>query len=169
MRKGDRQRIAHRRPDRDRGKGVVAARAMSGCQAAAGRRWRETDSNLRFRAGTRSAVTLRRGLMLGFVGRRPSATCSGEAKRWDSRVGNKTPGGRPPSGLAGGSSAFPVIFAAAFFELCTHCCKPVLEDIDDRVADLGRRKGGSVYVAHAYYKFHLLCRRSLHWRCDTPR
>jgi hypothetical protein len=38
-----------------------------------------------------------------------------------------------------------VIFAAAFFELCTHCCKPVLEDIDDRVADLGRRKGGSVY------------------------
>jgi hypothetical protein len=38
-----------------------------------------------------------------------------------------------------------VIFAAAFFELCTHCCKPVLEDIDDRFADLGRRKGGSVY------------------------
>ena len=45
----------------------------------------------------------------------------------------------------GPSSAFPVIFAAAFFELCTHCCKPVLEDIDDRFADLGRRKGGSVY------------------------
>src|SRR5580704_10718697 len=45
----------------------------------------------------------------------------------------------------GRSSAFPVIFAAAFFELCTHCCKPVLEDIDDGFADLGRRKGGSVY------------------------
>src|SRR5260370_39288589 len=43
----------------------------------------------------------------------------------------------------GRSSAFPVIFAAAFFELCTHCCKPGLEDIDDRFADLGRRKGGS--------------------------
>jgi hypothetical protein len=28
MRKGDRQRIPHRRPDRDRGKGVVAARAI---------------------------------------------------------------------------------------------------------------------------------------------
>jgi hypothetical protein len=28
MRKGDRQRILHRRPDRDRGKGVVAARAI---------------------------------------------------------------------------------------------------------------------------------------------
>jgi hypothetical protein len=48
-------------------------------------------------------------------------------------------------GLAGRSSAFPVIFAAAFFELCTYCCKPVLKDIDDRFADLGRRKGGSVY------------------------
>src|ERR1700730_13818297 len=45
----------------------------------------------------------------------------------------------------GRAAAFPVIFAAAFFELCTHCCKPVLEDIDDRFADLGRRKGGSVY------------------------
>jgi ACS family D-galactonate transporter-like MFS transporter len=28
MRKGDRQRIPHRRPDRDRGKGVVAARVL---------------------------------------------------------------------------------------------------------------------------------------------
>ena len=28
MRKGDRQRIPHRRPDRGRGKGVVAARAI---------------------------------------------------------------------------------------------------------------------------------------------
>jgi hypothetical protein len=44
----------------------------------------------------------------------------------------------------GRSSALPVIFAAELFELCTHCCEPMLEDIDDRVADLGRRKGGSV-------------------------
>jgi len=31
------------------------------------------------------------------------------------------------------------------FELCPHCHKPTLEDIDDLVANLGRREGGSVY------------------------
>jgi hypothetical protein len=43
------------------------------------------------------------------------------------------------------SSAFPVIFGAKFFSLCPHRRKPALEDIYDCVADLGRRKGGSIY------------------------
>jgi hypothetical protein len=78
MRKGDRQRIPHRRPDRDRGKGVVAARAIqvakpqtriaelpfSAAKPRASRpqpwnslqrqtpRWREGDSNCRSRLFT---------------------------------------------------------------------------------------------------------------------
>src|SRR5437660_632088 len=95
---------------------------------------------------TRSAVTLRRGLMSDFRRRKAHATCSGKIARGGTRGnGEQTPGGRPPSAWQGRSPAFPVIFAAAFFELCPQCRKPVLEDIDDRVADLGRRKGGSVY------------------------
>jgi hypothetical protein len=43
------------------------------------------------------------------------------------------------------SSAFPVVFGAEFFYRCPQRRKPVLEDIDDCVADLGRRKDGSVY------------------------
>jgi hypothetical protein len=43
------------------------------------------------------------------------------------------------------SSAFPVIFGAKFFSLCPHRRKPALEDIYDCVADLGRRKDGSIY------------------------
>jgi hypothetical protein len=44
-----------------------------------------------------------------------------------------------------GLSAFPVIFGAKFFSLCPHRRKPALEDIYDCVADLGRRKDGSIY------------------------
>ena len=67
----------------------------------------------------------------------------------------------------GRSSAFPVIFATAFFELCTHCCKPMLEDIDDRFADLGRRKGGSVYEPTPTIDFIFgLCRKGLAYRLD---
>jgi hypothetical protein len=43
------------------------------------------------------------------------------------------------------SSAFPVIFGAKCFSLCPHRRKPALEDIYDCVADLGRRKDGSIY------------------------
>jgi hypothetical protein len=40
---------------------------------------------------------------------------------------------------------FPLVFDAEFLELCPHGRKPTLEDIDDLVANLGRREGGSVY------------------------
>jgi hypothetical protein len=45
------------------------------------------------------------------------------------------------------SSALPLwaVFGAEFFELCPHRHKPALEDTDDLTADLGRRKGDSVY------------------------
>lgn len=44
----------------------------------------------------------------------------------------------------GRSSVCPVV-SGRVFELCPHCHKPTLEDIDDLVANLGRREGGSVY------------------------
>src|SRR5215467_1742836 len=46
---------------------------------------------------------------------------------------------------AGQLSIFPLIFGAEFFKLCPHRHKPALEDIDDLVANLGRREGSSVY------------------------
>ena len=35
--------------------------------------------------------------------------------------------------------------SAEFLRLCPHRCNPVLDDIDDCVADLSRRKDASVY------------------------
>jgi hypothetical protein len=40
---------------------------------------------------------------------------------------------------------FPLVFRAEFLELCPHRRQPALQDPDDLLANLGRRKGGSVY------------------------
>src|SRR5580692_366013 len=58
--------------------------------------------------------------------------------------GGQNPADQPASACQG-SSAFPVVFGADCFQLCPHPRKPALEDIDDCVADFGRRKDGSVY------------------------
>jgi hypothetical protein len=40
-----------------------------------------------------------------------------------------------------------LIFDAELLELCSHCLNSALEDADDLVSNLDRRKGGSVYQA----------------------
>jgi hypothetical protein len=50
---------------------------------------------------------------------------------------------RPPPSIS--TQTDTTLFAAECFELCTHRGKPALEDLDDRVADLGRRNSNPIY------------------------
>ena len=49
------------------------------------------------------------------------------------------------SGRHGRSAASPLVFGTKLLELCPHRRKPALENIDNLIANLGRREGGSVY------------------------
>jgi hypothetical protein len=61
------------------------------------------------------------------------------------RNGEDNPAGGLPSRRHGQSSGCPSGFRAEFLKLCPHRPKPALEDIDDLVADFGRREADSVY------------------------
>src|SRR5215472_6419030 len=52
---------------------------------------------------------------------------------------------RRTSNLSGRKTALVASSGTEFLELCSQHRKPALEDIDNKIADLGRPEGGSVY------------------------
>jgi hypothetical protein len=79
-------------------------------------------------------------LLVSSCSRIASRQGSNTAKPWSStRHASLRPAGH------GRSSVFPLVLGAELFELCPHRRNAAFEDINDLVANFGRRENGSVY------------------------